>query len=59
MNKFDDDVDVFANVHADRKQFGATRHKNKKQKKDAERKVKAVSGKERWRFDPKHNYEED
>jgi hypothetical protein len=59
MNKFDDDADVFADVHADRKLLGANRRNNKKQKKESERRVKTLEGKERWRFNPNRSYEDD
>jgi len=58
MRNFDD-VDVFANEHADRKKSGADKHKNKKKHKDGERRAKSVEGKQRWHFDRNHDYEED
>jgi len=58
MRNFDD-VDVFANEHADRKKSGAVKHNNKKRHKDSERRVKSTGAKQRWHFDRNHNYEED
>jgi hypothetical protein len=57
MNELDDEF--FANGLV-RKQAGEVRRKNKKQQKKAdEQKAKSVGGKERWRYNPNHSYEDD